>query len=82
MKLLRVIGFLFGAAAIIVVANNIFNPNFQASSNLMLWLFILMFLILGIQDHQEGRKMTGMLTFAIVGLALILWISSPFITWP
>lgn len=78
MKLLRVIGFLLGVTTLLVAINHFFNPNFEASSELLISLILPLFLIRGIEDYQEGRKKTGIFQFTIVGLFLIFWITSLF----
>ncbi|WP_033543234.1 hypothetical protein [Planococcus sp. CAU13] len=82
MKFLKVIGFLFGAAFLLVAGNHFFNPQYEADSMLILLLALPLFFITGIEHYQAGRKKTAMFSFIIVGLSLILWISSPFIAWP
>lgn len=82
MKLLRGIGFLLGVTTLLVVINHFFNPNFEARPVLLISLILLLILIRGIEDYQEGRKKTGVFQIIIVGLGLILWISSLFMELP
>ena len=78
MKLLRVIGFLFGAAFLLVAGNHFFNPQYEADSMLILLLALPLFFVYGIEHYQAGRKKTAIFSFTIISLSLILWISSHF----
>lgn len=44
MKLLKVIGLLFGAAFLLVVFNDFFNPQYEADSMLILLLLLPLFI--------------------------------------
>ncbi|WP_203335009.1 hypothetical protein [Planococcus beigongshangi] len=82
MKLLRVIGFLFGAAFLLVAGNHFFNPQYEADSTLILLLLLPVFFMYGIEHHQAGRKKTAIFSFTIISLSLLFLISSLFIAWP
>lgn len=72
MKFLRVVGFLFGAAFLLVVGNHFFNPQYEADSMIIISLALPLFIISGIEHYQAGRKKTGMFNFLIVAACCIL----------